>query len=110
MEESDQMRAAIESHPRGFTIRFEVVPGSSNLKVPSGFNPWRKSLEAKLTEKPTKGKANQQLIRELSNILKISKDSIMVMSGQKSSRKVILVEGLDVQTAIKRLLEAKDEV
>jgi uncharacterized protein (TIGR00251 family) len=90
---------AFSPHPQGLTIRFDVVPGSSVVEVPSGFNRWRKSLEAKLTEEPYKGKANRQLIGELARIFGIPKKDVEVLSGHKSSRKVLLIIGLDIDRA-----------
>ena len=91
---------AVDTHPLGCTIRFEVVPGSSRLLVPSGFNPWRKSLEARLTEEPTRGRANRQLIEALAEILGVPAAAIEVMSGHKNSRKVVLVRGMAADQAV----------
>ena len=85
---------AIKTHPQGCVISFEIVPGCSRLSVPSGYNPWRRSLEARLTEEPIKGRANRQLMEELARILRVSKQKIEMMSGQKSSKKSILVQGI----------------
>ncbi len=94
------MSDAIESHPLGCIIRFEVVPGSSRLAVPSGFNPWRRSLEARLTEEPTRGRANRQLRAELARALSIPESDIEVLSGHKNARKVLLVRGIEKNRAI----------
>jgi uncharacterized protein len=91
---------AVEPHPLGCIIRFEVVPGSSRLAVPSGFNPWRRSLEARLTEEASKGKANRQLVSELARVLSISESDIDLLSGHKNSRKVLLVKGVEKDKAI----------
>jgi len=107
MNGPDQIREAIDPHPRGVLIRFEVAPGSSRLLVPSGFNPWRKSLEAKLTERPTKGKANLQLEVALADLFGIGADRVQVISGHKSSRKVVLVLGIDADEAEKQLSREK---
>ena len=101
--EPARIKDAIDSHPKGVIMRFEVVPGSKELRVPSGFNPWRASLEAKLTEKPTKGKANLQLTKELASIFGLSSSQIEVMSGHKSHRKVILISDLESEKAIEIL-------
>jgi len=63
---------AVKPHPLGCIISFDVVPGSSRLVVPSGFNLWRKSIEAHLTEEPSRGRANRQLTEELARTLGIS--------------------------------------
>lgn len=94
---------AIRPHPQGCTIRFEVTPGSSCLAVPSGFNPWRKALEARLTEQPSRGKANLQLVEEMSKALGIPKADIEVVSGHKSAMKVLLARGVDSQRALSLL-------
>ncbi len=91
---------AIDPHPSGCIIRFEVVPGSSRLAVPSGFNPWRRSLEARLTEEPTRGRANRQLVGELAGTLGLSASQIQVIKGEKSSRKLLLVKGIKKEMAV----------
>lgn len=99
----EDFKEAVKPHPQGLTIRFEVTPGSSKLEVPSGFNPWRKVLEARLTEEPTKGRANRQLVEEVARILGIPERNVEVLSGHKSARKVLLVTGLDPDVAVYRL-------
>ncbi|HOO55103.1 MAG TPA: DUF167 family protein [Methanothrix sp.] len=104
MNGPDPIREAIDPHPRGVLIRFEVAPGSSRLLVPSGFNPWRKSLEAKLTERPTKGRANLQLEKAVADLFGIGAERVSVTAGQKSSRKTVLVLGIDADEAERLLL------
>jgi uncharacterized protein len=99
----EDFREAIKPHPRGLTIRFEVTAGSYELVVPSGFNPWRRTLEARLTEEPTKGKANRQLVEEVARILGTPERDVEVLSGHKSARKVLLVTGLNPDVAVHRL-------
>jgi uncharacterized protein (TIGR00251 family) len=86
---------AIKSHPKGCVISFEIVPRCRRISVPSGYNPWRRSLEARLTEEPIKGRANRQLMEELARILRVSEQKVEMMSGQKSSKKSILVQGIN---------------
>mgnify|MGYP000865109773 FL=1 len=102
---------AIKSHPQGCVISFEIVPGCSRMLVPSGYNPWRRSLEARLTEEPIKGRANRQLLEELARALGISEQKVVVMSGQKSSKKSILVQGItrdQAQSVLARKLAMTD--
>jgi uncharacterized protein len=103
---------AVEAHPLGCIIRFEVVPGSSRLAVPSGFNPWRRSLEARLTEEASKGRANRQLVAELARALSISESNVELLSGHKNARKVLLVRGVGMDKAIsilKSILRLQDQ-
>ena len=99
------IREAVKSHPLGCIISFEVVPGSSRLAVPSGFNPWRRSLEAHLTEEPSRGRANRQLTEELARVLRISELMVVVLSGQRSARKLLLVKGMTKDEAVLALTE-----
>jgi uncharacterized protein len=94
---------AVKLHPLGCTISFEVVPGSSRLAVPSGFNPWRRSIEAHLTEEPSRGRANRQLTEELARTLCISESMVVVLSGQRSARKLLLIKGMAKDEAVSAL-------
>lgn len=94
---------AVKPHPLGCIISFEVVPGSSRLAVPSGFNPWRRSIEAHLTEEPSRGRANRQLMEELARALGISELKVVVLSGHKSARKLLLVKGMEKDEAVSAL-------
>jgi len=96
---------AVKPHPLGCIISFEVVPGSSRLAVPSGFNPWRRSMEAHLTEEPSRGRANRQLMEELARALGISELKVEVLSGHKSSRKLLLVKGMTKDEAVSGLMK-----
>jgi uncharacterized protein (TIGR00251 family) len=103
-----QIEDAVEPHPQGCIIRFEVVAGCSILSVPSGFNCWRRSLEARLTEEPSRGRANRQLVEEAARILSVPKSDVQVLSGQKNARKVLLVKGIAADatiTILKRCLK-----
>jgi hypothetical protein len=90
---------AVKPHPLGCTISFEVVPGSSRLTVPSGYNPWRRAIEAHLTQEPSRGRANRQLTEELARVLGISELNVEVLSGHKNARKLLLVKGMAREVA-----------
>ena len=97
---SMDLHEAVEPHPLGCIIRFEVVPGSSQLRVPSGFNPWRRTLEARLKEEPTRGRANRELMAEIARSLSVSESDVEVLSGHKSQRKVLLVKCVTAEMVI----------
>jgi uncharacterized protein (TIGR00251 family) len=91
---------ALSQHPLGLTIRFEVTPGASQLRVPSGFNPWRRALEARLTEEARSGRANRQLIKEVARIFSLSEDDVEILRGERSSSKVLLVKGRGIEEGL----------
>jgi len=103
----EELRLAVDLKPDGVAIRFDVVPGANKVVVPSGFNQWRRSLEAKLTERPERGHANAQLENVLAQILDLPRSSVCVVSGHKSHRKVVHVKGVDLDYIILRLSGAK---
>ncbi|OPY54420.1 MAG: hypothetical protein A4E49_00997 [Methanosaeta sp. PtaU1.Bin112] len=96
---------AVKPHPLGCTISFEVVPESSRLAVPSGYNLWRRSIEAHLTEEPSRGRANRQLTGELARVLGISEGEIFVLCGQKSARKLLLVKGMAPEQVVLAMMQ-----
>lgn len=51
-------------------------------------------LMVKIAAPPVKGKANQELLRFLSGILKVSKSNITIRKGMTSKTKVIGISGL----------------
>jgi hypothetical protein len=103
MEVGGDIREAIDTHPKGALMRFEVTPGSKRLLVPSGFNPWRRSLLARLTKEPTGGRANRELEQALADLFGIGAERVQVTAGQKSSRKVVIVLGVDAEEAVRLL-------
>lgn len=103
MEAGGDIREAIDPHPQGVLMRFEVAPRSERLLVPSGFNPWRRSLLARLTEEPARGRANRELERALADLFGIEAHRVRVTAGQKSSRKVVIVLGVDAEEAVRLL-------
>lgn len=103
LESMEEMRAAIEEHPHGLIIRFDVAARSSRLEIPSGYNPWRRCIEAKLTEEPAEGRANRQLIGEVARIFGIPEREVEILNGHKSSRKILLARGMSIDRALASL-------
>jgi uncharacterized protein (TIGR00251 family) len=52
-------------------------------------------LKVKIAASPVKGKANQELISYLSDILGIAKSQIIIKQGSLSKRKLIIIKGLN---------------
>ena len=60
-------------------------------------------LKVKVAAPPVKGKANEELIVFLSEILGISKSSLNIVTGHTSRNKVIAIAGLSQDEIIKQL-------
>jgi uncharacterized protein (TIGR00251 family) len=91
---------AIKVLDSGVIIDIEVTPGSKSLSVPSGYNEWRRRIEVKLTKNAQKGKANEQLIESLAELLGISSSDILISSGATSSKKSLLIKGVSYQQVV----------
>lgn len=72
-------------------IVVQVQPNASQNKV-ARFKDG--VLHLKIAAPPVKGKANQELIKFLSNILGVGKDNLTIEKGMTSQRKVIAINRL----------------
>jgi len=61
-------------------------------------------LRVRVSAPPLKGKANEELIAFLSKVLGVSKSRIGITTGHTARDKVIAIDGLSQEEAIKRLL------
>jgi uncharacterized protein (TIGR00251 family) len=91
---------AIKQSKDGVVIDLEVTPGSKFICIPSSYNEWRKRVEVKLSQNAQKGKANEQLIENLSKLFGVSTSNIAITSGAKNSKKSVMVKGVDYDKVV----------
>ncbi|BAI60183.1 conserved hypothetical protein [Methanocella paludicola SANAE] len=94
---------AVRASSDGVLIDFEVSPGAKETRVPSGYNEWRRRIEARLKAPPERGRANEELIGELSALLGIPESRIEITSGARDSRKSVKVLGASREEVLRRL-------
>ncbi len=82
----DIMKAVVEVED-GILVGIEVSPKSRKFEV-VGYNPWRKRIEIKIQAAPKKGRANKEIIEELS---KLTKSHVEIVSGLKSRYKILKI-------------------
>ena len=82
------------------TIIVQVQPNASQNKL-VGFADG--VLQLKIAAPPVKGKANQELIKFLSDILGVARSNLTIEKGATSKRKVIAIEGLGQEEVVGRL-------
>ena len=82
------------------TITVQVQPNASQNKV---MRLEEGVWHLKIAAPPIKGKANQELIRFLSDVLEVSKADLTIEQGMSTKRKVIVVGGLTNKQLIEKL-------
>ncbi|TGC11092.1 DUF167 domain-containing protein [Methanolobus halotolerans] len=86
---------ALKKTEDGIIIDIDVTPGSKKTCIPSGYNPWRKRIEVRLSENAFKGKANEQLIEVFAFFFGLTASEVCIINGRKSTKKSVLLKGLD---------------
>lgn len=104
------IKDAVREGNDGVLIDIEVTPGTKTVKVPSGYNPWRKRIEVRLSREAQKGKANQQLIRELSGMLGVSENDVTLISGHTGHKKTVHIRGINLEHVLNLMDSLIDKV
>jgi uncharacterized protein YggU (UPF0235/DUF167 family) len=60
-------------------------------------------LRARVAAPPVEGRANEALLRLLSDALGVAKSSLRIVRGQRSREKLVAIEGLDAAELRRRL-------
>ena len=81
-------------------LRCYAQPGASKNEVAG---PHGDRLKIRIKAPPVEGKANKELIKFLSKLLKLPKSKLNFVRGESSRQKDILLEGADIET-IRQLL------
>jgi uncharacterized protein len=88
-ESSDGVSFAVRVHPRANKNAVTGVVGDA--------------VKLSLTAPPVKGKANTACIEFFAKLLKVSRSSVTIASGENSRRKVIRISGLTVKEITERI-------
>ncbi len=90
----------LKPYKRGLLLQVYVQP---KAKADEIVGPHGEALKIRLTAPPVEGKANEALRKFLAKLLKIPKSAVKIVSGTTSRQKGVYLEGLDLETACKRL-------
>ncbi|MDH3365683.1 MAG: DUF167 domain-containing protein [Thermoplasmata archaeon] len=85
----------------GCVIDVDVSPGAKKTEVVA-VNEWRGSLQVRVAAEPKRGKANDELLRFLSERLSLGPNAIRIVKGARSRIKTVFVR-LSAEEAKKRL-------
>jgi uncharacterized protein (TIGR00251 family) len=89
-----------ESYSGGNRLAVKVTPNAGRNTI-TGVKDG--VLQVKVAAPPDKGKANKELIDFLSERLGVRKSAIAIITGHTGRNKIISIEWMDQQEALKRL-------
>lgn len=81
---------SIKETKDGVRLSLYIQPRASNSAVVGIYN---EMIKIKIAAPPVENEANKELIRFLSRLLKINKQCISIIQGEKGRRKVIEIIG-----------------
>jgi uncharacterized protein (TIGR00251 family) len=84
------MKDAVRQVEDGVILELEISAGAKETAV-QGYNPWRKRIEMRLSERAQKGKANAELISFLSLLFNVHSRNIQIISGSTNSKKSVKI-------------------
>jgi uncharacterized protein (TIGR00251 family) len=90
----------VRDSPEGAMFAVKVHPRAKKNAITGEVGD---ALKLSLTAPPIEGRANEACIEFLANLLKVSRSSITIASGQRSRNKVIRVTGLSAADVQRRL-------
>jgi uncharacterized protein (TIGR00251 family) len=84
------MKDAVRQVDDGVILELDISTGSKETAI-KGYNPWRKRIEIRLSERAQKGKANAELMVFLSNLFKVHSRDVELISGSTNSKKTVKI-------------------
>lgn len=98
------MKDAIRQAKDGVILDLEISAGAKKTEV-QGYNPWRRRIEIRLSERAEKGKANAELISFFSCIFKVNSGNVHIISGLTNSKKSVKILGANATDILKVLTQ-----
>jgi len=96
------MKDAVRQVEDGVIIDLDISAGAKETAV-QGYNPWRKRIEMRLSERAQKGKANAELISFLSLLFNVHSRNIQIISGSTNSKKSVKIIQAQAEDILKIL-------
>ena len=103
------LKDAVKQSPQGVLICLHVVPGSSQVVFPAGYNQWRNCIEIKVKSEAKDNKANTEVIETIAAYFQISLKDVSLVNGQKNREKTIGLKKVPIEAVWKRLKESLHE-
>lgn len=98
------MKDAVRQVEDGVILELDISAGSKETAI-KGYNPWRKRIEIRLSERAQKGKANAELMFFLSNLFKVHSRDVELISGSTNSKKSVKIIQAQAEDILKILTD-----
>ena len=99
---------SIKKHKDGVLLDIFVTTKAKDALFPSGYNPWRKKIEIKVTSEAKDNLANIEVIKTIAEFFLKSKTDVTIISGQKSKEKTIFIKNISVDEVLKKIGKSLD--
>ena len=96
------MKDAVRQVEDGVILELDICAGSKETAI-KGYNPWRKRIEIRLSERAQKGKANAELMSFLSDLFKVHSRNVEIISGSTNSKKSVKIIQAQAEDILKIL-------
>lgn len=97
---------AIKQHKDGAIINLFVTPKSKCSFFPAGYNQYRKRIEIKVTSDAQDNKANNEVLKIISEFFNKSIQEVSIISGQKIRKKSVLIKNISVDKITRIMKES----
>lgn len=96
---NNNFSSAISQKGNDVLVDIEVTPNSKNFQF-GEFNSWRNRFEVRIKEIPQKGKANKEIVKQMS---KLFGSDVGIFKGQKSSQKTLIFHNSNKEDIINKI-------
>jgi uncharacterized protein (TIGR00251 family) len=97
----------LRTTPAGVTLAVRAQPGAKRTSIVGAYGADADAqLKIAVQAPPPEGKANSALIAFLAEFFGVSKSKVEIVSGELSRSKVLLLRGVSLEEAKKRLASA----
>ncbi|HUH06504.1 MAG TPA: DUF167 domain-containing protein [Egibacteraceae bacterium] len=92
--------SAVREHPEGALLLVRLVPRASSTKL-AGMDADRVKL--RVSAPPVDGRANAEALEHLGHVLGVRARDVVLISGERSRSKTVLVRGVTREAVLRRL-------
>jgi uncharacterized protein (TIGR00251 family) len=101
-----KLKEIVKKHQDGAILNLFVTPDTLNTVFPAGINEWRKCIEIKVKSPAVNNRANKEVIKTVAKFFKKSVHDVYILTGDKNSKKTIVLKGVTTDFVSDKLRES----